>query len=332
MLTAAVRDLHAACPGTYQTNVRTSAEAIWDHNPWITRFDEHEPGVRRIEMHYPLIHLSNQRPHHFIEGYSHYLSQELGVSIPVTRFAGDVHLSAEEREMPCQLEGLGYSGPFWILIAGGKYDFTAKWWNPACYQAVVDHFKGRVLFVQCGEAGHWHPPISGVIDLVGRTTLRQFIRLMHHADGVLSPVTFAMHLAAAVPTRPGKPPNRACVVVAGGREPANWEAYPHHQFLSTNGALTCCASGGCWRSRCQLVGDGDDKDRLNLCEQPVQVTDDLRIPLCLHLITPADVIRRIELYYQGGSLTYSPPPSLSPSIPLPLSPSVPPPLCHSATP
>src|SRR6185369_14017218 len=92
------------------------------------------------------------------------------------------------------------------------------------------------------------------------------------------------------------PPQRACVVVAGGREPPHWEAYPHHQFLSNVGALPCCAEGGCWRSRCQLVGDGDDKDRHNLCEKPVQVRPDLRIPLCMHLITPADVIQRIELY------------------------------------
>ena len=34
---------------------------------------------------------------------------------------------------------------------------------------------------------------------------------------------------------------RPCVVVAGGREPAHWEAYPDHQFIHNNGALRCCA-------------------------------------------------------------------------------------------
>ena len=29
MLTAAVRDLHAACPGQFVTDVRTSADALW---------------------------------------------------------------------------------------------------------------------------------------------------------------------------------------------------------------------------------------------------------------------------------------------------------------
>ena len=40
-----------------------------------------------------------------------------------------------------------------------------------------------------------------------------------------------------------------------------------------------------------------------MCEQPVQVAPDLRIPRCLDLITPADVIRRIEWYFLGGAMT-----------------------------
>lgn len=45
MLTAAVRDLHAAYPGRFQTDVRTSAGAIWENNPYITSLVETEPGV-----------------------------------------------------------------------------------------------------------------------------------------------------------------------------------------------------------------------------------------------------------------------------------------------
>jgi hypothetical protein len=36
----------------------------------------------------------------------------------------------------------------------------------------------------------------------------------------------------------------------------------------------------------------------------VQVTEKLRIPRCMQMITPGDVIRRIELYYEGGVLRY----------------------------
>ncbi len=305
MLTAAVRDLHRAHPGQFQTDVRTSADAVWENNPHLTRLREGEAGVDVLDMHYPLIHECSRRPYHFIHGYAQYLEQQLGISVPVTQFQGDIHLAENEKPLPPALADAGLGQGFWVVIAGGKYDYTAKWWDPASFQQVVDHFRGRVQFAQCGEAGHWHPRLSGVVDLVGKTNLRDFVRLMYHADGVVCPVTFAMHLAAAVPTRPGAARARACVVIAGGRESPHWEAYPHHQYLHTVGALPCCARAGCWKARCQPVGAGDAKDRSNLCEQPVQVTADLRIPKCMTLITAADVIRRVELFHDGGTLPFA---------------------------
>jgi hypothetical protein len=62
MLTAAVRDLHRAYSGQFQTDVRTSADALWDNNPNITRLREGDSGVEQIDMQYPLIHQSSQRP------------------------------------------------------------------------------------------------------------------------------------------------------------------------------------------------------------------------------------------------------------------------------
>lgn len=305
MLTAALRDLHAAHPGRFQTDVRTSTDALFENNPYITPLSENDADVQTLDMHYPLIHQSNQRPYHFIHGYPQYLEEQLGVKIPVTRFRGDVHLSQQEKNKPPACGETVLPEQFWIVVAGGKYDFTAKWWNPEFFQQVVDHFRGKIHFVRCGEAGHWHPPLKNVVDLVGKTSLRQFVHLMHFADGVLCPVTLAMHLAAAVPIRPNRPKHRAAVVVAGGREPAHWEAYPQHRFLSNIGSLSCCNEGGCWRSRCQKVGDGDEKDRRNTCEQPIEVADELSIPRCMQMITPAEVIRQIETYYNDGVLQYA---------------------------
>ena len=91
------------------------------------------------------------------------------------------------------------------------------------------------------------------------------------------------------------------MIVAGGREPPHWEAYPHHQFLHVLGALSCCAEGGCWKSRCQLVGDGDPKDRHGLCQRPVQVSPELRIPKCMDMISAEEVVRKIELYLEDRS-------------------------------
>ncbi|MBS0206923.1 MAG: ADP-heptose--LPS heptosyltransferase [Planctomycetes bacterium] len=301
MLTAAIRDLHRAFPGKFETAVESTAKELWEHNPYISTFDTAPGTVRMIEMHYPLINQSNTAPYHFIHGFVQYLEQQLSIRIPLTAFRGDIHLAPIEKSWMSQVEETGFRGPFWIMMAGGKFDFTAKWWNPNFYQEVVDHFRGRIQFVQCGEAHHWHPPLTGVINLIGKTNVRQFVRLMYHADGVVCPVTFAMHLAAAVETKPGRPKNRAAVVIAGGREPSHWEAYPHHQYLHTNGALRCCDQGGCWKSRCQPVGDNDPKDH-NLCLNPVRINPQLQIAQCMHMISPHDVIRAIERYYDGGAL------------------------------
>jgi ADP-heptose:LPS heptosyltransferase len=292
MLTAAVRDLHRAHPGRFSTAVETSVPDLWENNPLVTR--ERQLGNERImNMHYPLINCSNQRPVHFLQGYAQYLESQLGVTIPVTEFRGDIHLSAPEKGCMSQVEQqFGYRGRFWIMVAGGKYDFTTKWWPPSYYQRVVDYFAGRVQFVQCGQKGHWHPQLRGVFNLIGATSVREFIRLIYHAEGIVCPVTFAMHLAAAVPTKDRR--LRSCVVIAGGREPPHWEAYPGHQFLHTIGCLPCCATGGCWKSRCQLVGDGDAKDRHDVCERPIQVNAELRIPQCMVLVKPEDVVSAIE--------------------------------------
>jgi Glycosyltransferase family 9 (heptosyltransferase) len=307
MMTAAVRDLHLAHPGDFVTDVRTPAGQLWENNPWITSLSEDDPEVAVVPMHYDLIHDSNEGAYHFIHGYARHLEQVLGVRVPVTRFRGDIHLSDLEKSWLNQVQEdpIGWHGPFWIMVAGGKYDYTTKWWDPARYQRVVDHFAGRIQFVQCGEAHHFHARLRGVIDLVGKTDIRQFVRLMYHATGVICPVTFAMHLAAAVEVPPGRPKNRACVVIAGGREPPQWEKYGHHRYLETNGAMWCCDNGGCWKSRCRPLGDGDEKDLPdNLCVQPVSVGPDLDIARCMDLITADDVIRAVELYHDGGALKY----------------------------
>lgn len=316
-LTAAVRDLHKEHRFKYQTDVITTAMSLWEHNPYITKLEYRKEYYRDgpdtklrvtptgpdkdakvIECHYPLINESNNKPNHFIQGYHKFLEKKLGINIPVTDFRGDIHISQQEKSWISQVQEKPYEldKNFWIIMAGGKFDYTTKWWNPIQYQQVVDYFQGKIKFVQCGQADHWHPKLRNVINLIGKTNTRQFIRLVYHSAGIVCPITFAMHLAAAVPTKPNMPKNRACVVIAGGREPPQWEAYPYHQFIHTMGALPCCETKACWKSRCQTLQDGDHKDE-DLCERPVMVSNDLRIPECMAMITAHDVIRRIEMYY-----------------------------------
>ena len=305
VLTAAIRDLHLSYPGRFLTDARTHCPDIWLNNPYITRLEFDDPDVRLVPCVYPLVDQSNERPVHMLHGFLDDFNRQLDLEVRPTALKGDIYLSREEKEAPSIVEtALGQDMPFWIMVAGGKFDFSTKWWHFRRWQAVVDHFRGKLLFVQIGEKGHFHPPLRGVLDLRGKTSLREFIRLVYHARGVVCPITSAMHMAAAVDVKPGNPDPRPCVVVAGGREPISWFSYPHHRVLHTLGKLPCCATGGCWRSRTLPMEDGLEFDQpKNLCIDVVN-----RLPHCMDMIQPEDVIEEIESFEnQNAALVSSNP-------------------------
>ena len=301
LLTAAVRDLQRHFPGSYRVGVRTFFPDLWAHNPYLTALREYDPEVKVVDCLLPLINRSRSAACHSIHGFIDFLNRYLGASMKPTAFHGDIHLSRGEKAVCPQIHGLAKARfPFWLISAGGKYDCTIKWWDAARYQEVVDHFRGRIQFVQVGDAAHYHPNLRGVIDLRGRTSVRELVRLVHHAEGVLCGVTGLMHLAAAVPVPRGRYSVRPCVVVAGGRESPHWEAYPGHQFIHTVGALSCCASGGCWKARTVPLGDGDERD------DPERLCVNVRrgLPRCMDMIGSGEVVRRIEAYFEGGVARY----------------------------
>lgn len=283
VMTAAVRDLQLTQRGRYEIFVDSHFPEIWQNNPHVTpiRIRPHLATV--IDCgHPPLLNNCNKHTRHYLESFHHLLADRLGHPVPVTRLAPDLHLTPEEEpNRPSGLEEV----PYWVMVGGGKSDVTIKWWPTEYYQRVVDHFQGRIHFVQAGSQEHHHPRLNGVIDRVGVTTLRQFIHLVRHAQGVISPVTMAMHLAAAF----GKP----CVVIAGGREPIHWEMYPTHQFLHTIGQLPCCLNGGCWKARVNPLNDGQTRQDRNLCLHPHAVGDG-EFARCMTMIEPVEVIRAIE--------------------------------------
>ena len=190
MLTAAIRDLHRAHKGKFVTDVHTEHKEIWYNNPHITPMDAQDKDVHVVKARYPIYNKCRERPIHFLNGYAMHLEDCLHVKIPIRQFKGDVHLWPQEMAE----ENRKIKGPYWILCAGGKWDFTAKWWDPSSYQAVVSHFKKKINFVRIGRSQDWHPPIEGTTDMIERTSIRELFSLMYHADGVLCPITFAMHL------------------------------------------------------------------------------------------------------------------------------------------
>lgn len=306
MMTCGIRDLHLTYPGQYLTDVRTCCSEIWKNNPYITKMNDNEAEIITIGYS-KTINESNQGSYGFAHGYRREIEDKLGIKIKQTSMFGNLYLSDEEKKTPSliDLNFTGWDTPFWIIISGGKQDYTTKHWIPEYAQEVVDYFYGKIQFVQVGEKHHLHKPLNNVINLMGATNLREFINLIYHSDGVLCPITFAMHGAAAIPQKQGKPRFKPCVVTAGGREPNHWIAAPNHQFIHSCGMYECNSGGGCWKARTIKLNDNDGKDG-SLCSNTVEFKG-RQVQRCMKEgVKPVDVIRAIEKYYDGGIIKYLP--------------------------
>jgi ADP-heptose:LPS heptosyltransferase len=282
-ITSAIESLHAQYPGRFLTDVRTSCDEIFLHNPWITPLADTD--AEYVSMHYGDIQTSNDRPSTFIGAYTRHLEKYLGMPLPALTNRPHLYLSADEKDLPNCLREYGFaSGMFWVICAGIKSDFTLKQWPVEYYQAVVRHFRGRVRFVQVGSSDDEHPALDGVINLVGRTGHRDLMRVCFHAAGGVGPITYIQHLCAAF--------EKPYLALLGGREPVMWTQYPLQRTLHTLGMLTCCRTKACWKSRVVVRGDGEAHDR-SLCELPVL---DFSRPVgqCMALIRPTEVIAAIE--------------------------------------
>lgn len=279
-MTRAVADLKCTYP-EYEIDVRTPCPEIWENNPHLTKLDEQDPGVEKYDIVYDEINQSGFTGEHFMDAFRHDIERKLGVQIIRYGNSPELWVSDLEKTWINHVEvEFGWKGPFWILNAGWKPDNELKWYHR--WQEVVDlfndYFKGQVRICQIGNAAHRHPELKGVYNLIGKTDLRQLIRLAWWAHGSMGPLSFQFVMSAAL--------RQPHVVVAAGKEGVRWHLYPHGRFIHTNGALKCCEWDGCWK--------GGKRD---LCIDQFD-----GIPRCFRLIEPHHVFDAVKLYYEGGRL------------------------------
>ena len=121
-----------------------------------------------------------------------HLEEILDVKIPVTEFKGDIHMSDIENWMS-QVQEIGVFQDFWILMA--EASTITQLSGGTLISKVVDHFKDKLLFVQCGQADHFHPPLKGVVSLIGKRPTTVYTSYVPCKEASSA---WAMHLAAAV--------------------------------------------------------------------------------------------------------------------------------------
>lgn len=279
-MSRAVADLKNTYP-EFEVDVESPCPELWENNPHLTRLDRGDPEVERYEIVYDEINRSGWSGEHFTDAFRHDIEKKLGLQIVKTGIRPELWVSDEEKHWINQVETeFGWAGAFWLVNAGYKPDNELKVYHR--WQEVVDlfnrRFAGSVRLVQIGHKDHRHPELKGVYNLVGRTDLRQLIRLGWWAHGTMGPLSFQFVMSAAF--------EQPHVVVAGGKEGVRWHVYPHGRYIHTNGALKCCQWDGCWKG-------GKKTNCVDLF---------CGVPRCFALIEPEWIVDAAELYYRGGML------------------------------
>lgn len=320
VLTAFVRDLARAAPGRYRVTLNSPYPEVWKANPYIDRHisSSKVPQDKGKVYTLPYGGYIPKKPtdeHHFIWAYHQSFKKSTGVYVPLTEARPDIHFAGDEppiKPLP----------RYWVMVAGTKQDFQVKQWSIAGYQTVVDFLNASgIPVVQIGKNGGAqnasHPKLKNVTSVVDRVSLRETMRIMAGADGVIGPVTGFMHMAAAL--------EKPCVVLAGGGEDWWWEAYhpdnpalrsatvkPRvpHRYLHTIGLLDCCRHKGCWKMKVH------EKSGRKLCQRKT-TKDGQVLPQCMADITPERVYESVLSYYLDGTLEEIPGMSL-PSIKSPV--------------
>ncbi len=175
--------------------------------------------------------------------------EDLSVDFEIDLTPGEV---ASAAEMMSRWGGdTGPSGRTVLLCPGAGVPVNR--WPLERYRGVVESLIARGIRVavvgglEDQDAGVYLASVGGpVLDLTGRTTLRETFALMSHADLYVGNNTGAMHMAAAS----GVP----CVAVMSARDPdGSWGPYGKgHVILGTRPDCQACMKDTCDDARCIL--------------------------------------------------------------------------------
>lgn len=114
---------------------------------------------------------------------------------------------------------------------GGTHPSKNKEWYLERFQAVANQLQGKARLIQLGSPVD--PPIQGLLDLRGKTSLRQSAAILSQSLVFIGLEGFLMHLARAVDCR--------AVIIYGGRlRPAQ---FGYTSYANLIGATPCSP---CW--------------------------------------------------------------------------------------
>lgn len=277
VMLAAIESLHLQYPKQYITGVKIPQMELYKGHPAISP----GPNGKDIKLHYPDVHKSNQVANSFLDGYCHYLGKELGVELQPQVNHSHLYLDEKEKKK--------FSGEkYWIVVSSHKMDFTTKCLSQKYLQEVVDHFIGKVKFVQPvkeNDKNTINYPLNNV-RIISKLNVRDMMSLVYNCEGVICQVTSWHHLAGSF--------EKPCICIGGNREPSSWVMqYPNQHYLHSAGCkLKCCLQKSCWKSRVIKLNNGSQQD-MSLCENPC-FYDNQWLASCILQIRPSTIIDTLE--------------------------------------
>jgi len=167
-------------------------------------------------------------------------SEHWGLGLDYANLRNDVHFGADE--IVQLANALPAATPYALIKPTANSRWTPnKDWSHERFQDVVDAFP-RVTWVQTGERDE--PPLRGVIDWRGRSSLRELLYIVSRARLVLGPEGFLNHAASAfdVPS----------IVVASGYAHPELALYASTIAVVRSPQVPCAP---CWlREPCPVPG------------------------------------------------------------------------------
>ncbi len=172
----------------------------------------------------------------------------------VLKMADSIGLKGRVKNKPVfymdrQEQAAGKIFPRQIVIvtstSGAKVPMRNKEWITERYQKVVDSFVPDYQFIQLGSGND--EPLDHVLDLRGKTSLRESAAILKNAHLLITHVGFMMHLARAVDCR--------AVIIYGGREKPEQSGYSCFENICSQVECAPCwlHNSCCFEKKCMTM-------------------------------------------------------------------------------
>ena len=278
VLTNVLRDLQLNYPDEFQVEVMSYYPEIFYGNPNFTKFEDTDQiqCYKKIEQSEATLTRNNFL--HCSSIFNMIISDFLfddAYSIPQQSIYPELYLTDLEKSEKI-IDKFGIEKPFWIVNSSFKQDMPLKSWIPYKWQELIYQLSKRnVNVVQTGSHYDLFEELKYCKSVIGKTeNIRDFISLCYHCEGIITHVSFPVHVAAAL--------DKPCVVICGGREHPWYSCYPNQQVIHTiNSISNCFLSNGCFKK--------ERSECINMVGSPAY-------PLCMSMISINEVLLNVMKY------------------------------------